>query len=127
MKIIKASNSSNSEIVFTPAALLELLSKIDEFKDYDLSLTESLDGSLQLQVGDSFYELASDNSVTDIDVEDSLVDEISEINEIAYENLIDEGTADNNLDVIESGIIKEALKTLLIGGVVRLGKHYLTH
>lgn len=124
---IKMSASSDSEIVFTPAALLDLLSKIDEFKEFDLSLTENLDGTLQLQVGESFYELASSDSVNEIQVDESVVEEISDINESAYEDLMDDGLAENTLEPVESGIIKEAIKTLLIGGVVRMGKHYLTH
>lgn len=123
---ILSASEDNSELVFTPAAILDLLSKIDEFKDFDLSLTEGLDGSLQLRVGDSIYSLASDDSVAEISVEDEIVDEISDINENAYEDLINEGSA-TDIEDVESGIIKEALKTLLIGGVVRLGKHYLTH
>ena len=84
-----------------------------------------MDGKLQLQVGDSLYELATDDSVTEIEVDEDIVDEISDINEEAYESLLANGATDE--DVIESGLISEALKTLLIGGVVRLGKHYLTH
>ena len=124
---VKMSDSLDGEIVFTPAALLELLSKIDEFKEFDLSLTENMDGTLQLQVGDSFYGLASDESVNDIQVDESVVEEISDINEAAYEDLMDEDFTDSTLEPVESGIIKEALKTLLIGGIVRMGKQYLTH
>ena len=116
----------DSELVFTPAAILDLLSKIDEFNDFDLSLTESLDGTLQLQVGDSFYSFASDDSVQEISVDEEVIDEISDINDSAYEALIDDGFSDTSENV-ESGIIKEALKTLLIGGVVRMAKNYLTH
>lgn len=126
-KYVKMSDSLDGEIVFTPAALLELLSKIDEFKEFDLSLTENMDGTLQLQVGDSFYELASDESVNDIQVDESVVEEISDINEEAYEDLMDDDFTDSTLEPVESGIIKEALKTLLIGGIVRMGKQYLTH
>ena len=123
---LASTDSENTELVFTPAAILDLLSQVDEFQDFDLGLTESLDGTLQLQVGDSFYALNSEESVTDVAVEDAVVDEISEINESTYETLISDGMADD-IESVESGIIKETLKTLLIGGVVRLGKHYLTH
>ena len=118
--------ATDSEIVFTPAAILDLLSKIDEFKDFDLSLTESLDGDLILQVGDSIYSLTSEDSTSEIEVDDEVVDELENINEETYSELMDNGFATDE-ETIETGIIKEALKTLLIGGVVRLGKHYLTH
>lgn len=125
-KVVKSNVTYDTELVFTPAAILDLLSKIDEFKEFDLGLSESLDGNLQLQVGESFYDIEAEEHVNDVIVDEEVVDEIATINEEAYESLIDEGTA-NTQENIESGIIKEALKTLLIGGVVRLGKHLLTN
>lgn len=112
---------NDSEIVFTPAAVLDLLASIEEFNEFELSLTETMDGGLQLQVGDSYYEL-SPNSTIPIKVDNSIVDTIQEINSEAYEDIDGE---DANISPIESGLIKETLKTLLIGGVVRLAKDYL--
>ena len=43
--------------LFTPAALLSLLSQIDELKDKQLELTETLDGTMQLCIGDSVYTM----------------------------------------------------------------------
>ena len=100
------------EILITPAALLDILSKIDELSQYDVGLTESIDGKLQLQIGNSIYNI-EDKSITDIQVSDNVVEEIADINEEAYDNIEDS-------DYIESGIIKELAKTLLIGGLVRL-------
>lgn len=118
--------SNYSELVFTPASILELLSKIEEFEDLDLGLTEGLDGSLMLQVGDSVYRIDPEENITEIDVAEDVVDEISNINENTYSELINSGMAVDD-QVVETGIIKETLKTLLIGGIVRLGKDYLTH
>ncbi len=115
----------NCEVVFTPAALLDILSKIDELAEYDLGLTETLEGDLQLQVGSSIYELGDMESADKITVDDEVVDEIADINETAYSELVEDREFENNLDAVESGLIKEALKTLLIGGVVRLAKGYL--
>lgn len=111
------------EILFTPAALLDLLSQIDELKDVDLSIAETLDDSLQLTVGDSTY-LISNDDITDIQVSPSVVDTVEDVNEAAYEDLSNletywEQPADSD-DVIESGFLKEAAKTLLVGGIVRL-------
>lgn len=127
MRKVVASQTTDSEILFTSSAILDLLSKIEEFNQYDLSLSETLDGALQLQVGDSFYELNPDEIASDIQVEDKIVDEIATINEEAYENLIEDGSAEDVPEPVESGLIKEIVKTLLVGGVVRMGKHYLTH
>ena len=115
------SDKSEGEILYTPAAILDLLSQIDELSDYDLSLTEGFDGTLQLQVGNSYYALES-NAELDIQVDEKTLDEIEDINEEAYQHIAD---LDDNLEDIEGGLIKEALKTLLIGGIVRAGKKYL--
>ena len=44
------------DLLFTPASILEILNQIDELKEYDLGVAETLDGKLQVQVGTSFYE-----------------------------------------------------------------------
>ena len=124
---ISCSQSQESEILFTPSAILDLLSKVDEFSEYDLDLTESLDGKIQLQVGNSVYELNPDEVASDIQVSNDVVDEIAAINEEAYQDLLDENDEYAQQEYVESGLIKELVKTLLIGGVVRMGKNYLTH
>ena len=105
-------------IVFTPAGLIEILCQIDELKDLDIGVTETLDGNIQLQVGDSTYEISNDEGT--IPVEQDVVDEIEDINLEAYENLEDNGMLDTYEESIESGIIKEIAKTLLVGGMARL-------
>lgn len=124
---ISCSQLQESEILFTPSAILDLLSKVDEFSEYDLDLTESLDGKIQLQVGNSVYELNPDEVASDIQVSNDVVDEIAAINEEAYQDLLDENDEYAQKEYVESGLIKELVKTLLIGGVVRMGKNYLTH
>lgn len=117
-------NTFNNEIVLTPAALLDLLSKVDELSNYELGLTTTLDGQLQLQIGNSTYDLTSESNVENVTVDQSAVDEISDINEEAYDNLLDDETITS--EPVEGGLIKEMIKTLAIGGLVRLGKNYAT-
>ena len=119
-KVIKSSQEEQKEIVFTPAALLDLLSQVDELSEYTIGLTESIDGTLQLQIGQSFYALENNDTVIDIQLSENDIEKIEEINEEAYNEIVDISE-----EPIEGGLIKEALKTLLIGGVVRLGKNYL--
>lgn len=110
-----------NSVVFTPASLLDLLSQIDELKEYEVGVTETLDGKLQLTVGDSTYIIDTENATT-VSVEDSIVEQVEETNLDAYENL------DDSVDVkvydegepVESGILKELAKSLLLGGMVRL-------
>ena len=116
----------NNNIVFTPASLLDLLSKIDELSEYDIGLTETFDGDLQLTVGDSAYIIDSEDAV-EVSVDESVADTIEDANLTAYENLddsIDVEMYDEN-EPIESGILKEVAKTLLVGGLVRLGTKLL--
>ena len=121
-KFIVANSIDEQEIVYTPAALLDVLSQIDELSEYSLGLTEGIDGTIQLQVGDSYYslELREADSV-DVKLDEVDFEKVEEINESAYDSIIDVETN----EPIEGGLIKEALKTLLIGGAVRLGKKYL--
>ena len=125
MKITKiiASENENSEIVLTPAALLDLLSNIEEFKDYTIGLFETLDGNLQLQVGDSYYDLTSESDISEVSIDESSLNQISEINDEAYENVESDEVVENE---VESGVITELVKTLALGGLVRLGKNLLT-
>lgn len=108
-----------SEILFTPAAVLDLLTQIEELNQYNIGVAETLDGKIQVTVGDSNY-IISDNNVEDIAVDDSLVDQIDDTNLAAYEELSNSGEVDLNMEPVQSGVIKEFAKTLLVGGLVRL-------
>lgn len=120
--------SNMSEIVFTPAALLDLLSQIEELDGAELGISETLDGKLQLIVGESFYIIDTDECATTVDAPEAVVYDVAEINEEAYSEISEDFTSLNDLDAeaIEGGIVKELAKTLLVGGVVRLGKELLT-
>ena len=45
------------ELVFTPVAVLDFLSQITELQDYDITLTESNNGLLQITIGSSVYTI----------------------------------------------------------------------
>lgn len=102
-------------ILLTPAALVDLLSQVDELKDYDIGVTESPNGDLQLQIGETTYSLNTQSAV-DVVVDEDVAEEVADINEEAYEELGDEV----DMETVESGILKEIAKTLLVGGLVRL-------
>ena len=110
-------------IVFTPASLLEVLSMIDELNEFELGLTETLDGNYQLQVGDSMYIIETNDTAT-IDVEEDVVSEVENINQDAYDELEDSGVIET-LEPIESGLLKEAVKSLLLGGAIKLAAKML--
>jgi len=110
-------------LVFTPAAVLALLSQIDEISELDVGVTETLDGNLQIQVGESVYVL-SDESATDISVEPDILEAVESINVEAYEELADNGQIEIQ-EPIESGILSQIGKTLAVGGLVRLASKLL--
>ena len=83
-----------------------------------------------ITIGDNQYRIDY-NTAEEVEVPEEAVDEVTDIIEDTYDELGASGVdyeevsdleVDNtgNLDVVEGGIIKETLKTLAIGGLVRL-------
>ena len=109
----------NNEILLTPAALLDFLRQVDELADKDIILDE--DGSaITVTIGNSTYTI-NKSEAEEVEVPDDVVDEVAEINENTYSEIDDieyDETGDG--EVVEGGLIKEALKTLAVGGLVRL-------
>ena len=110
----------NNEILLTPAALLDLLRQIDELADKDISVGET-NTELTVTIGESIYEVALDQAQT-VEAPEEVVEEVSEVADEAYAELGTDGVEIDNPDEepVEGGIISEALKTLAIGGLVRL-------
>ena len=119
--------SGYSQVMFTPAAVLDLLTQIEELADKQISLTETLDGKIQIGIGESDYII--EPNTTDIEVDDEVVEVIDEENTAAYEDIVDSGyaeMADDDIEPIEGGMLKDAAKALLLGGLIRFaGKHLL--
>lgn len=121
-----------NEVMFTSASVLDLLLQIDELKEYTISLTETLDKNIQLQIGDSVYLIENDNAKT-VNVDGEVVEEIESTTEDAYTEIedyidvIDETFRDiDEFEPVNAGIIKEVAKSLLLGGMIRFaGKHLL--
>ena len=108
----------DNEILFTPAALLDFLRQIDELSDKDISVDDTGDG-LTVTIGSSTYGIASSDA-EDVEVEPEVIDEVAEINEATYSELDDVEYTELDEEVVEGGLISEALKTLAVGGMVRL-------
>ena len=129
----------DEEILFTSAAILDLLSQIDELADKDLHIDKTLDDKIQLTIGSSVYEISNEPNTT-IEVSDETIDDITEATVDAYQELLDRPieyksdiSEDNNsvtqipedAEPIQGGIIKEAIKSLLLGGMIRFAKNRL--
>lgn len=106
-------------IVFTPAALIDVLSKIEELKDYDIDVVQTLNNDIQITIGESTYILEPSSEIQD--VPEDVIEDLSDVNNNAYEEISEDDTINIDQDTeITSGIIKELAKTLLVGGMVRL-------
>ena len=119
----------NQETLFTAAALLDFLRQIDELSDKDIDVFDNQSFAL-ITIGDSQYRIDY-NTAEDVEVPEEAVDEVTDIIEDTYDELGASGVEyeevndfevndAGNLDVVEGGIIKETLKTLALGGLVRL-------
>lgn len=109
----------NNEILFTTASLLDFLSQIDELADKDIVVDEN-NSAITVTIGGSTYTINKADA-EEVEVPDEVVDEVADINESTFEELDDvEYNEVDDSEVVEGGIIKEALKTLAIGGLVRL-------
>lgn len=110
----------NNEILFTTAGLLDFLRQIDELSDKDISIDET-GSTITVTIGDSSYGIDT-NSASDVEVPDEVVEEVSDVADEAYAELGEDGVEfdESDEEVVEGGILSEALKTLAIGGLVRL-------
>ena len=113
----------NDQILFTPSSLLDILSNVDELKDIDVGVTESNDGSIYLNIGQSSQKLDTSDA-TEVEVTDEILDVVEDANQDGYDN-ITEVKVERDDEVVESGIIKQVAKTLLVGGLVRLSAKLL--
>ena len=115
------------EIVFTSGALLELFNQIQEFEGHEFEVTDNGD-TVTLSVDGSTYTLKS--AVEDVPADVETIETISDIDEEVYSDIADtESAVDiNDMDteeVVESGIVKEAIKALLLGGMIKLSSKLL--
>ena len=111
------------QIVFTPSAVLGLLAEIEELRDFEISAEESPNG-IEITIGDSTYNVVADNAV-EVEIDDEAAQDVEEANEQGYDEL-EYADVDSGADeTVEGGLIKELLKTLALGGLVRLTKNAL--
>lgn len=121
------------QLLFTPSSILSLLTQIDELKDKQIELTESLDGSLHLSIGNSKYVIQEEHPV-EFEVDNDVVEEVDELNEDTYLDLQESGDVemdfvtelDEDSVAVKGGILSELFKTLAVGGMVRLTSKMLT-
>lgn len=116
-RYIGSAELENSTLLLTPASLVDFLSQIDELSEKAISLNSD-NGYIEVSIGEATYRIRPQDEVNvPVSVDD--IDEVNEAADDTYDELVDNGYVENS-DEIESGIIKELIKTLAIGGMVRL-------
>ena len=116
-RYIRSAELENSTLLLTPASLVDFLSQIDELSEKSISLNSD-NKYIEVSIGEATYRIRPQDEVNvPVSVDD--IDEVNEAADDTYDELVDNGYVENS-DEIESGIIKELIKTLAIGGMVRL-------
>lgn len=116
-RYIRSAELENSTLLLTPASLIDFLSQIDELSEKSISLNSD-NGYIEVSIGEATYRIRPQDEVNvPVSVDD--IDEVNEAADDTYDELVDNGYVENS-DEIESGLIKELIKTLAIGGMVRL-------
>lgn len=116
-RYIRSAELENSTLLLTPASLVDFLSQIDELSEKSISLNSD-NGCIEVSIGEATYRIRPQDEVNvPVSVDD--IDEVNEAADDTYDELVDNGYVENS-DEIESGLIKELIKTLAIGGMVRL-------
>ena len=100
-----------NEVVLTPAALLDILQQIEELSEYPISVSEQAN-MIQLSIGESTYSISTSDAEP-VEVPKDVVDTVRDVNDETYDQL-------DASDEVEAGILKEIVKSLLVGGMVRL-------
>ena len=107
------------QVLFTSASILDLLSNIDELKDKNISIDE-LDHGFNIVVGESTYQIRS-SQAEEVQVDQEVVDQVEDITYAAYDSLADEGVdVDSDDEPVTGGPIKSLIKTLMLGGLVKM-------
>lgn len=111
------------ELVFTPSAVLHLLTEIDELKDKNISLSELSDGNIQIAIGDSTYNIVT-NGTVEVEVDSEVIETVGEENVQTYEELVENDNIELS-EPVESGLLSGMVKSLLLGGMIRLAPKLL--
>lgn len=111
-----------SKVVLTSSALLEFLLNVEELSGKDIGVDET-ESQIVVKIGDSAYEINTSDAI-EVAVEDEVVETVDEVDDQAYQNLLDSDQVEDG-EAIESGILKEIGKSLLLGGMIRLSSKLL--
>lgn len=109
-----------NNFMFTGSALLHFITSIDELKDKDISFIEN-DDSIDISIGDNTYRLMPqlENNADIIVTTPAAASDVEDIQQDEYDELIENEDVDVS-DNIEGGILTTLVKSLLLGGMLKL-------
>lgn len=113
----------NEQLLFTSASVLDLLVQIDELKDKDIFISDTANG-FTVNIGESTYVIKPEAPV-EVEVDEEVVDEVADAIIDTYEDMADEEKInieehEFNDEPVEGGPIFSLLKTLAVGGMVKM-------
>lgn len=114
-----------AKLLFTPSALLRILLSLPQLEDCEIQLYEALDNSVQLIIDNEVYELLPAEDSLVLETTQAVLDSIEESEVSEYEALEDEDIV-VSAETIEAGVLKSIVKSLLLGGCIRLSHKLLS-
>lgn len=113
--------------VLTISGLMAFLSQIEQLKGLDMTVAEE-DNGIVISIGEDTYLIESEpDSIVEVDGD--VIDSVETINEDGWDDIEDDVVdefVEGPDEAVEGGIIKELIKTLAIGGLVRLTKNAIS-
>ena len=107
----------HQELLLTSVSLFDILSQISELSSCKIDVSDT-GTSISIKIDDNTYVVKSSSNDI-VSAPESVVQDISEIVDTEY------GRSDS-AENIESGVLKEIVKTLAVGGLVRLSAKLLS-
>lgn len=107
----------HQELLLTSASLFDILSQIQELSGCKIDVSDT-GTSISIKIDDNTYVVKSSSNDI-VSAPESVVQDVSEIVDTEY------GRSDSS-ENIESGVLKEIVKTLAVGGLVRLSAKLLS-
>lgn len=107
----------HQELLLTSVSLFDILSQISELSSCKIDVSDT-GTSISIKIDDNTYVVKSSSNDI-VSAPESVVQDVSEIVDTEYGR-------SNSSENIESGVLKEIVKTLAVGGLVRLSAKLLS-
>lgn len=107
----------HQELLLTSVSLFDILSQISELSSCKIDVSDT-GTSISIKIDDNTYVVKSSSNDI-VSAPESVVQDVSEIVDTEY-------SKSDSSENIESGVLKEIVKTLAVGGLVRLSAKLLS-